>query len=62
MLKTLFFILMLVGFVSAQTPSQPDTWKPLKFFIGAWEGIGKGEPGESKLEREYKLILIRQST
>ncbi len=35
----------------------PDTWKPLRFFVGVWEGTGKGEPGESKVEREYKFTL-----
>jgi hypothetical protein len=58
MIKSIFFILLLVGFVSAQIDTkQPDVWKPMKFFVGNWEGIGKGEPGESKIEREYKFVL-----
>lgn len=52
-----FLILLLSGLVSAQTTTQTDTWKPLKFFVGVWEGTGKGEPGESKVEREYKFTL-----
>jgi hypothetical protein len=58
MKKILLVILLAVGLTSAQqsTP-KPDTWKPLKYFVGAWEGTGKGEPGESKLERVYKFTL-----
>jgi hypothetical protein len=57
MFKALFLILMLVGFISAQTAPKQDVWTPLKFFVGAWVGTGKGEPGESTVEREYKFIL-----
>jgi len=34
-----------------------DVWEPLKFLIGAWEGTGKGEPGTSRVEREYQFVL-----
>ena len=50
-------MLVLAGSVLAQTANQSDVWKPLRFFVGNWEGTGKGEPGESKVEREYKFIL-----
>jgi len=54
----LLFILLLSALASAQTPdAKPDTWKPLKFFVGTWEGTGKGEAGEAKVEREYKFTL-----
>jgi hypothetical protein len=32
-------------------------WTPLEFFIGSWEGTGKGEPGISTVERSYELVL-----
>lgn len=54
---SLFFILIVTGLTSAQTITPPDNWKPLRFFVGTWEGTGKGEPGESTVEREYKFTL-----
>lgn len=53
----LFITLFACGLVSAQTSTPPDNWKPLRFFVGTWEGTGKGESGESKVEREYKFAL-----
>jgi hypothetical protein len=45
----------------AAEPWQPETkadqWKPLRVFIGRWEGEVKGEPGTGKAEREYSFVL-----
>jgi hypothetical protein len=41
----------------AQEEKEQDIWKPLRFFVGAWEGIGEGRPGVSKVQREYKFVL-----
>jgi hypothetical protein len=49
--------LLLFSNTSAQSKQGPDTWKPLRFFVGTWVGTGKGDPGDSKLEREYKFAL-----
>jgi hypothetical protein len=57
MYKILMAIVIASGFVAAQTTTQTDTWKPLKYFVGVWEGTGKGEPGISNVEREYKFTL-----
>jgi hypothetical protein len=43
--------------LATQGSQQPDLWEPLRFFVGSWEGTGKGEPGESKVEREYQFVL-----
>lgn len=56
MYKILFIILIASAFVSAQT-KKPDVWEPLKFFVGKWEGSGKGQSGISTVEREYKFTL-----
>jgi len=56
MYKILFIILIVSSFVSAQT-KKPDVWEPLKFFVGKWEGAGKGQSGVSTVEREYKFTL-----
>lgn len=50
--------LLFVAFVgTAQTPIRPDTWAPLKYFVGVWEGTGNGQPGVSKIQREYSFVL-----
>ena len=37
--------------------AKPDTWKPMRVFVGTWTGEAKGESGEGKSEREYKFVL-----
>ena len=51
----LFVFLPIILF--AQTEEKEDIWAPFKFFVGRWEGTGGGEPGVSKVEREYRFIL-----
>ena len=34
-----------------------NAWEPMKFFVGKWEGTGKGKPGTSKIQREYQFVL-----
>jgi hypothetical protein len=36
---------------------KPDPFKPLRVFIGKWEGDSKGQPGMGKMEREYSFVL-----
>jgi hypothetical protein len=50
-------VLLLPVIHFAQSKIKPDVWKPLRFFIGSWEGQGEGRPGVSRVEREYKLVL-----
>src|ERR1700752_4022200 len=50
-------LVLLPAFASAQTKPAADTWSPFKFFVGRWEGTGSGEPGVSKVQREYRLVL-----
>ncbi|MEP6944620.1 MAG: hypothetical protein ABJA02_01795 [Acidobacteriota bacterium] len=57
MLRLLIVILFVSASVSAQAPALSDTWKPLKFFVGAWAGTGKSELGDQKVEREYKFAV-----
>ena len=37
-----------------------DPWETFRYFLGQWRGIGSGNPGESQVEREYKLVLNEQ--
>jgi hypothetical protein len=50
-------LLLLASVGTAQTPIRPDTWEPLRSLVGNWEGTGNGQPGMSKIEREYRLVL-----
>jgi hypothetical protein len=34
-----------------------DTWAPLRFLLGAWEGTSSGRPGNGTVRREYRLVL-----
>ena len=64
LVKWILPVLILFGLTNllqAQAQEKkPDPWDPWKFFIGNWEGIGKGEPGESKVERSYEFVLEGQ--
>jgi hypothetical protein len=50
-------VLMISSSASEQSTSASNAWEPLKFFVGKWEGTGKGKPGTSKIEREYQFVL-----
>lgn len=41
----------------AQSNTTADVWQPMKYFVGQWEGTGKGKPGESKVQRDYRFVL-----
>lgn len=59
--RSLVFIvslLLLPALLRSQTTqTRPDVWQPLKFLAGRWEGTGNGQPGASKIEREYRFVL-----
>ena len=57
MLKSLLIIVVLSALCSGQSEKAPDVWEPLRYFVGSWEGTGKGQPGKSKVEREYQFVL-----
>jgi hypothetical protein len=58
MLKKLIFILLLLpSILFAQETGKEDIWAPFRFFIGKWEGTGKGQASASKLETECSFIL-----
>ena len=56
-LFTTSFILLRLAAEARQPQTEADWWKPLRVFIGRWEGEVNGEPGTGKAEREYSLIL-----
>lgn len=60
MLIPLLLALLLSAVSSPQGDKSPDVWRPLNFFVGSWEGTGKGQPGNSTIEREYQYVLNRK--
>ena len=53
----LILALLLWSPIRAQATQQPDAWEPLKYFVGSWGGMAKGQPGNGKVEREYQFVL-----
>lgn len=43
--------------LSAPTPPLIQRLQPLSRFVGKWRGTGKGEPGNSMVERSYTPVL-----
>lgn len=57
-MRKLFLLLLFVPVLGlAQETRQENRWAPFVFFVGSWQGAGKGEPGNSELERSYEFIL-----
>ena len=54
-ISLLAVLLLCCSLASGQ--NKPEAWEPLNFFVGIWEGTGTGEPGNSKIQREYRFAL-----
>ena len=50
-------VLLLASVGAGQKPVPADSWEPLRYLVGIWEGTGKGQPGVSKIQREYRFVL-----
>src|SRR6266545_1298626 len=50
-------LLLLASVGTAQTPIRSDNWELFRYFVGRWEGTGNGQPGMSKIQREYRFVL-----
>src|SRR5882724_10111842 len=50
-------LLLLASVGAAPRPVPADAWGPLRSLVGVWEGAGNGQPGVSKVHREYRLVL-----
>jgi hypothetical protein len=42
---------------ATKQPDLTDPWRPLRQFIGKWNGDSDGKPGIGKMEREYGFVL-----
>jgi hypothetical protein len=51
--------LLAAGLLAQDTPpaKRADPFEAIRSLIGKWEGTGEGEPGVSRVEREYKEML-----
>lgn len=59
-MRTILVIALLItvpAVMCPQTKVATDAWEPLRFFVGLWKGTGNGQPGVSKVQREYRLVL-----
>lgn len=54
---TISAVVLFAIVIQAQEKKKGDVFKPLRFFVGSWEGKGESRSGVSKLEREYKFVL-----
>ncbi len=50
-------VLLSLGIALAQVDEKPNIWEPFEFFVGSWEGTGKGLAGVSEVETEYQFVL-----
>ena len=50
-------LLLLTTFLNGQNRPRANVWEPFKILVGKWEGSGSGQPGISKIQREYRLVL-----
>ena len=50
-------LLLFPPFLSGQTKPPSEVWEPFKYLVGKWDGTGEGQPGISKVQREYRLVL-----
>ncbi|HVP35785.1 MAG TPA: hypothetical protein VMT04_02195 [Terriglobales bacterium] len=58
MIRKLLFVLILIPVIAfAQEQKKEDVWAPFRYFVGRWEGTGKGQSGISKLQAEAKFVL-----
>jgi len=54
---TLLLCLLPVLMGAQEAPTKTDVWTPFKYFLGNWQGTGKGESGTSQVDRQYQPIL-----
>jgi len=57
MRRALLLIILVPLIGLAQETRKENNWTAFTFFIGTWQGTGKGQPGISQLERQYQFIL-----
>jgi hypothetical protein len=49
-------VFVAVAPVSPQTAAPTEAWQPFTYFVGKWEGNGRGQLGVSTIERAYRRV------
>lgn len=57
MVKSIIYLLALIGFAFAQEKTPEDVWKPFRYFEGSWTGEETGKAGIGKGERTIEFIM-----
>jgi hypothetical protein len=55
--RTWILGVLIASALSAQSTSIPDSWEPVRFLVGSWEGDVSGQPGNGTCERKYGFVL-----
>jgi hypothetical protein len=56
-MRNIFLILIFLPVVIfSQHEDKKDVWKPFRHFIGKWDLVCKGKPGQAKGEGEFKFL------
>ena len=50
-------ILALASLSLVVQSSAADPWVNMRFFVGNWEGITAGQPGNGTVTRSYEFVL-----
>jgi hypothetical protein len=56
-MKKILIVILFMPAVSFAQVKQDSVWRPFKNFIGKWEGVSSGQPGNGKYERTYAFVL-----
>ncbi len=58
-IKLTVLVLLVLSFATKaeDVTAKLATWKPFRFFTGAWEGTGEGKAGVSKGKLEVKFLM-----
>ena len=61
-MKTILTIVLLsiASLAFAQTSKQDSIWRPMKYFIGTWKGIGESNGEKGDYERSYQFVLNKK--
>ncbi len=57
---TVLSALALASVAGAQDKQPANTWEPFEYFLGEWEGTGKGNNTTSRVRTEFALVLDGQ--
>jgi len=60
MMSVVMTFVLLPALFFAPQEKNPDLWNAFHFFVGEWEGTGRGQAGEATVDRMYQFVLHGQ--